>query len=129
MLAADSVVVYGGSIIGKPKDAADAVRILKTLSGNTHEVITGIAFLTGGKVYNESVVSEVTFNRLTDDFICDYVAGGSPLDKAGAYGIQDGDIAAAYKGSYTNIIGLPMERVTEILEEEGYLPKENVKWR
>lgn len=123
VLAADSVVVFGGKIIGKPKDAIDAKRILKALSGKKHEVMTGIAFLIGGRTYSECAVSEVWFNDLTDEFIDNYVATGSPLDKAGAYGIQDGGIVKTYRGSYTNIIGLPMERVTEILRAEKFLPE------
>ena len=123
VLSADSVVVFDGKIIGKPKDASDAVRILKSLSGKYHEVKTAFAFISDTFFYNETVTSKVLFNELSDEFILNYVATGSPLDKAGAYGIQDGNIVNAFEGSYTNIIGLPMERVTQILTAEDFLPK------
>ena len=86
--------------------------------------MTGVAFLTGGKVYNECVKTKVFFRRLDEAFIARYVATGSPLDKAGAYGIQDGGLAERIEGSYTNVVGLPMEYVRRILQAEGYLKEE-----
>ncbi len=121
VLAADSVVFFNGKIIGKPKDEADAVRILKALSGNRHEVKTAFAFISNDFFYNETVTTEVFFNELTDDFITEYVKTGSPLDKAGAYGIQDGNIVKRFNGSYTNVIGLPMERIIAVLKAENFL--------
>ena len=117
VIGADTIVVYRGEIIGKPKSAENAVEILKKLSGNVHEVFTGIAVLSDKKRYNETVVSKVKFKVLSAEFIKNYVESGKPMDKAGAYGIQDGDIAESYEGSLTNIIGLPMERITQILSE------------
>ena len=124
VLAADSAVVVGGKMLGKPKDEEDAKRMLRLLGGRAHEVMTGVAFLTGGKVYNECVRTKVFFRRLDEAFIARYVATGSPLDKAGAYGIQDGGLAERIEGSYTNVVGLPMEYVRRILQAEGYLKEE-----
>lgn len=121
VLGADSVVVTEGEILGKPADAAEAVQMLKKLSGKAHEVMTGIAFVTADKTYNECVKTKVYFNRLSDEFIKKYVATGSPLDKAGAYGIQDGGLVEKIEGSYSNVVGLPLERVEEILKAEGFL--------
>lgn len=121
VLSADSVVVFNGKIIGKPKDCADATRILKSLSGKCHEVKTAFAFVSDSFFYNEIVTTTVLFNELSDAFIVEYVKTGSPLDKAGAYGIQDGNIVKSYDGSYTNVIGLPMERVTAVLRAENFL--------
>lgn len=121
VLGADSVVVLDGEILGKPKDGADAVRMLRALSGRRHEVKTGIAFLTGGKTYSECVTTEVFLDELGESFIAAYVATGSPLDKAGAYGIQDGVPVREIKGSYSNVVGLPAERVAEILRAERFL--------
>lgn len=121
VLAADSVVFFCGEVIGKPKDEADAVRILKKLSGKNHEVKTAFAFISDGFFYNEIITTQVLFNELSSEFINEYVKTGSPLDKAGAYGIQDGNIVKSYNGSYTNVIGLPMERITALLKAENFL--------
>lgn len=123
VLGADSVVVAEGKILGKPADAAEAVKMLNMLSGKVHEVKTGIAFLTQEKTYSECVTTRVYMNELGEDFIARYVATGSPLDKAGAYGIQDGGLAEKTEGSYSNVIGLPLERVEEILKAEGFLDR------
>lgn len=116
-LGADTVVVYDGKIIGKPKNEADAKRILSELSGNVHEVVTGIAVVTENKTVVDAVVTKVYFNDLTEEFIDGYVSSGTAMDKAGAYGIQDGGFAKNVEGSFTNVIGLPMERTEEILKE------------
>ena len=124
VLSADSVVVFGGEVIGKPESPADAVNILKKLSGKEHLVKTAIAFIGDGFFYNECITSKVVFNELSDEFIKAYVESGSPLDKAGAYGIQDKGIVKEYYGSYDNIVGLPTERVDEILIKEGFKGRE-----
>ncbi|PWM75243.1 MAG: septum formation protein Maf [Bacillota bacterium] len=124
VLAADSAVVLGGEIFGKPKNAEDAKRMLRLLSGRAHEVMTGVAFLSAGKTVNECVTTKVFFNALGEEFISSYVAGGSPLDKAGAYGIQDGGLVEKIEGSYTNVVGLPMELVRELFKKEGFLTEE-----
>ncbi len=118
VIGADTVVYYGGKIIGKPKDAKEAEEYLKTLSGNTHTVVTGYAILSAKKRVSGHDVSHVTFNVLSESLIKEYVATGKPLDKAGAYGLQDGfDLTARYQGSYWNIVGLPIEKIEKELKE------------
>lgn len=124
VLGADTVVALGNEILGKPKDEADAARMLRLLGGKSHSVFTGIC-LVGKDKHNRDVAvrdvveTRVTFSVLTEEFIARYVASGSPMDKAGAYGIQDGGLAERYEGSYTNVVGLPTERLAEIFEELG----------
>ena len=117
VLGADTVVALDGVIFGKPKDEADARRMLKLLSGRTHSVYTGVCLL--GEKFRGEVVSEtkVTFYSLTDAWIEEYLQSGSPYDKAGAYGIQDGGLVSSYEGSYTNVVGLPVDEVKLLLEE------------
>lgn len=117
VVACDTIVVYGGKILGKPKDKADARATLAALSGKAHCVITGVCVRRGAKVacgYDRTVVR---FNALTEKFICDYVESGSPMDKAGSYGIQDGGVVAGYDGSYTNVVGLPVELTEKLIKE------------
>lgn len=112
VLGADTVVWHEGRLLGKPKDGADAARMLRSLSGKVHAVYTGWCLLGPGVDRCGAVRTEVEFNDLSEDFIREYVAGGSPLDKAGAYGIQDDALLVrAYRGSYTNIVGLPEEEL------------------
>lgn len=117
IIAADTIVVYKNTILGKPVDKDDAVRILKTLSGNTHLVITGVSLrLTdeNGRIYSSCDFNEqtkVTFAALTQQEIEDYIATGSPFDKAGAYGIQDdwGSVfVSSIEGDYYNVVGFPL---------------------
>lgn len=116
VIGSDTTVVLDGSILNKPVDATDAVRMLKMLSGRTHTVHTGLAIVVPDTYHvSPSVVSrqtDVTFRQLDDDEIHAYVAGGSPMDKAGAYGIQD-DFGAVFvshvAGCYYTIVGLPLE--------------------
>lgn len=117
VIACDTIVVYGGKILGKPKDKTDAVSTLKMLSGNAHSVITGVCVRCGNKKITDSESTEVFFNDLSEEFIKQYVAGGSPMDKAGSYGIQDGGVVKSFTGSYTNVVGLPVELVKKIFEE------------
>ena len=117
VIGCDTVVVYGGKILGKPKDAADAENTLKMLSGRSHCVVTGVCVRLGDKKITRFESTEVVFNVLSEEFIKSYVAGGSPMDKAGSYGIQDGGIVKSYSGSYTNVVGLPVELVGEMIEE------------
>ena len=117
VLGADTVVYFGGKIIGKPKDEKEAKRYLQMLSGKTHTVVTGYAVLSANKRVIGHDVSHVTFNVLPGSLINDYVATGKPLDKAGAYGLQDGfDLVSRYEGSYWNIVGLPIERIEKELK-------------
>ncbi len=119
VLGADTVVYYNGEILGKPIDRAHAKRMLKTLSGKTHEVVTGYCVIaSGGVLINDYCVTKVVFNDLSDELINEYVNSGFSDGKAGAYGIQDGfPLVKCYDGSYTNVIGLPTEKVFPILNE------------
>lgn len=117
VIACDTIVVFGSEILGKPKNAADAEATLKKLSGKTHYVITGVCVQSPQKKLVRFERTEVRFNILSDDFIREYVNGGSPLDKAGSYGIQDEGVVKEYHGSYTNVVGLPVTLVKKMLEE------------
>ena len=122
ILAADTTVVLGNEIMGKPKDAADAIRMLRALSGQRHQVITGICLMRGNEILRDIEYTDVWFSALTDDEIKDYVASGEPMDKAGAYGIQG--LASRFidriNGSYTNVVGLPVALVYRRLLELGH---------
>ena len=120
VIAADTVVVIGNEIIGKPKDKEDAYKMLRKLSGNTHYVYTAYEISKDDKVVSGIVETEVLFNDLSDDLINRYIASGSPLDKAGAYGYQDNDqfpIVKKINGSITNVIGFPVEDIKEDLKK------------
>lgn len=119
VVGADTVVVHGGRIIGKPADEKDAFEILKELSGSTHSVYTGVCVISNGRQRVFVQKSRVRFYTLTDNQINDYIASGSPMDKAGAYGIQDSGFVANIRGSYTNVMGLPVEKLRKILKKEG----------
>lgn len=121
MIAADTVVVLDGKILGKPKDAADAVRMLTELSGRTHKVLTGVAVSFQGRQLAEVCETEVIFRTLTAAEIADYVATGEPLDKAGAYGIQGRGAVFVEKinGCYNNVVGLPLTRLHLMLAKLG----------
>lgn len=117
ILAADTVVVINGKILGKPKDKADAFGMLKALSGNTHYVYTGVCIKFGEK--SESFVgkSAVEFYELSDSEINAYIETGEPMDKAGAYGIQGKGavLVKGINGDYFNIVGLPVAQVSRKL--------------
>ena len=118
VLGADTVVVLEDKILGKPKDKADAKSMLESLSSKTHKVITGYAIVSKTKTVQRHEVTEVTFKNLTDKVVSDYVNTGSPLDKAGAYGIQDGDfLVEKIDGDYDNVVGLPVYKIKKILTE------------
>ncbi len=117
VIGCDTVVAFEGEILGKPKDRGEAARTLKRLSGKTHYVITGVCVRNKHRKITDFDKTEVKFNILSDDFIKIYVDGGSPLDKAGSYGIQDGGIVKEYFGSYTNVVGLPVTLVRKMLQE------------
>lgn len=121
VIAADTVVVLDGKILGKPKDAADAVRMLTELSGRTHNVLTGVAVSFDGRQLAEVCETEVIFRTLTAAEIADYVATGEPLDKAGAYGIQGRGAVFVEKinGCYNNVVGLPLTRLHLMLAKLG----------
>ena len=121
VLGSDTVVVFDGKVLGKPKDEEDAFSMLSTLSGNTHEVYTGVCILypqsdgEQGELL-EADCTEVVFERLTEEKIWEYISTGSPMDKAGAYGIQDGGLVKEIKGSFTGVVGLPIELVKRMIE-------------
>ena len=120
IISADTIVVLNNKIIGKPKDEIDAMKILKELSNQTHYVYTGFAIHYQGKLIVDVVETKVIFNKLNDELIKDYVKSGSPLDKAGAYGIQDNDNFPIIKniiGSYDNVVGFPVKEIKEKIEE------------
>ena len=120
IISADTIVVLDDKIIGKPVDKADAKRILKELSGKTHYVHTGFRIKYSSKEIINHVTSEVIFNDLSDELIDKYVASGSPLDKAGAYGVQDNDKYPIIKkviGSIDNVIGFPLKEIKEAIEQ------------
>jgi septum formation protein len=116
VLAADTVVVVDGLILGKPVDAADARRMLRLLSGRTHVVMTGVS-LSNARIRTEVEVTSVQFSVLSDEEITWYVASGEPVDKAGAYAIQG--LASRFvrriDGSYSNVVGLPVGLVYRML--------------
>ena len=118
VLCADTTVALGRVILGKPDNEQDAVRILKTLSGQTHRVLTAVAVACGHRRSLSVSVSKVTFAPMKLSEIKAYVATGEPFGKAGAYGVQG--MAAAYiseiKGSYTGIMGLPLFETAELLK-------------
>ena len=116
VLGSDTVVVFRGEVLGKPKDEADARRMLSELSGNTHEVYTGVCIVCGEEEYIRSACTEVVFEKLTASQIEEYIVTGSPMDKAGAYGIQDGGLVKEIRGSYSNVVGLPMELLGEMIK-------------
>ncbi len=114
IITADTVVINNGEVLGKPRDNAEAVEMLKALSGHTHKVITGVTITTIEKQMTFSAVTEVEFAELSDVEIQEYVETFKPLDKAGAYGIQEwiGCIGVkGINGSYYNVMGLPLHRL------------------
>ena len=118
VITADTIVVLGDEVMGKPHDEADASRMLHELSGHTHQVITGVTLTTRERQQSFSVFTDVTFKQLSDDEIHYYVTHYRPFDKAGSYGIQEwiGYIGVtALNGSYFNVMGLPVQRIYEAL--------------
>ena len=114
IITADTVVIAGDEVMGKPHDASDARRMLHKLSNCSHQVTTGVCLMTKDKKRNFSVTTDVTFKQLTDDEIDYYVEKYRPFDKAGAYGIQEwiGYIGVTgLSGSYFNVMGLPVQRI------------------
>ena len=119
LITADTIVVVGNKILGKPRNAADAKTMLALLSGRTHQVVTGVSLTTQHKQVAFKVVTDVTFKALSQTEINYYVDTYKPLDKAGAYGVQEwiGYIGVtALNGSYYNVMGLPVQRVYEELQ-------------
>lgn len=119
VITADTIVVLGSQVMGKPHDANAACSMLRQLSGQTHQVITGVTLTTKERQTSFSVETDVTFKNLSDEEIDYYVTNYQPFDKAGAYGIQEwiGHIGVTgMSGSYFNVMGLPVQRIYEVLK-------------
>ena len=127
VLGADTVVVCDGEIMGKPVNAADAERMLRLLAGRTHHVVTGVAVVWGAGAEVAAEVTQVTMNTISADEIAAYVAGGEPMDKAGAYAIQGfaGRWIPRINGCYFNVVGLPLALVTSLIE--GAMQRRNMQ--
>ena len=119
VIAADTIVVCEDRVLGKPKDAAEAVEMLSALSGRDHQVMTGCTVLRGETVQTFTEVTDLHFRELSRKEIENYVASGEPMDKAGAYGIQGGAALFCERmvGDYYNVMGLPVCRLGQVLKE------------
>ena len=126
VLGADTVVVLDGRLLGKPQDDADAVEMLRLLSGRGHQVVTGIAIANAatGSLNSSSVASVVCFRPLSEAEIAGYVATGEPRDKAGAYAIQGlgSQLVHDFQGCFSNVVGLPLCETARLLREVGIFP-------
>lgn len=119
VIAADTIVVCGGEILGKPRDTADAYRMLRLLSGRDHQVMTGMTLLRGQTCRTVTEITDIHFRELSDREIHAYIRTGEPMDKAGSYGIQGGAALFAQHlvGDYYNVMGLPVCRLSQLLRE------------
>lgn len=119
LITSDTIVVLNEEVMGKPTDREDAFRMLRALSGKTHQVITGIVIRSDQDEFVRNVTTRVTFRQLTEEMLAHYIDNFQPYDKAGAYGIQEwiGLVGVAkLEGSYTNVVGLPTCELNEMLE-------------
>ena len=118
VISSDTLVELGGVALGKPIDEADAYRLLRSLSGKAHNVHTGVAIHAGGRVYSGVASTAVHFREMTDEEIYNYIATGDPMDKAGAYGIQNGGglFVTKYDGDYDTVVGLSIRLVKQLLQ-------------
>lgn len=117
VIGCDTVVELNSKILGKPKSRSNALEMLNTLSGKTHNVHTGVCIICGGEIYSFCETTAVAFRELSAQEMAHYVDGGGAMDKAGAYGIQECDFVENYVGSYDNVVGFPTERIAELLRE------------
>lgn len=124
VIGADTIVVIDEAILGKPRDTADAARMLGLLSGRTHSVYTGAALVHGNVEHAGVECTEVTFRELSEEVISRYVASGEPMDKAGAYAIQGKGsvLIKSISGCYPNVVGLPLYRLSLLLSKLGIEP-------
>jgi septum formation protein len=122
VLGADTTVLLGDTLLEKPTDEADALRMLRALQGRTHQVITAIALKARGEIRQATDVTLVTFRSCDDAFLEAYIATGEPMDKAGAYGIQGYGAALVERieGDFFSVMGLPVRLVLRLLEEAGF---------
>jgi len=121
VIGADTIVVVDGKVFGKPKDYNEAVRMLTILAGRDHIVISGVAVVKGGGIVSGFSTTTVTFRPLSQSEIERYVATGEPMDKAGAYAIQGRGalLVKGITGCYTNVVGLPLVKLSELLRQIG----------
>lgn len=121
IVAADTLVFLDGAALGKPADAEDAKRMLRSLSGRSHQVFTGVCVCRGSTILTEHEKSDVWFRPLTEEEICGYVATGEPMDKAGAYGAQGfgSMLVSRIDGDFFNVMGLPVCRLYGMLKQFG----------
>ena len=119
VIAADTIVVCSGQVLGKPRDTEDAFRMLRLLSGRDHQVMTGMTVLRGNHCVTTTEITDIHFRELTDSEILRYIRSGELMDKAGSYGIQGGAALFAEKlsGVYYNVMGLPVCRLGQILKQ------------
>ena len=119
VIAADTIVVCEGQVLGKPVDADDAFRMLRMLSGRDHQVMTGMTVLRGTQCITTTEITDIHFRQMSDREIWNYIRTGEPMDKAGSYGIQGGAALFAEKisGDYYNVMGLPVCRLGQILKQ------------
>ena len=122
VIGADTIVVLGNKILGKPKDHCDAANMLKSLSGKWHSVISGVTVLDNKYAKSESfyVETKVKFSEMSDEEIDDYIKTNEPMDKAGAYGIQGigSKFVEEIEGDYFNVVGLPLQKLYTVLKKE-----------
>lgn len=120
VIAADTIVYCDGMILGKPSDRSDAVRMLTRLSGNVHEVYTGMTVMSGSRTITMHEATKVYFREVSPIEIENYINADNPYDKAGAYGIQDrsGIFAERLEGDFYTVVGLPLCRLTQILSDD-----------
>jgi septum formation protein len=118
VIGADTLVAVNNQVLGKPQDEEEAAAMLKQLSARTHTVYTGVAVISEGKAHTAVESTQVTFCRMSDDEIHDYIATGEPMDKAGAYGIQGfgGKFITGIEGCFFNVMGLPLNRLYNMLK-------------
>ena len=121
VVAADTIVVVAGRVLGKPRDEEEALEMLRSLSGRDHQVMTGMTVLCGEEAVTVTEVTDIHFRELSEGEIRAYIATGEPMDKAGAYGIQGGAalFATHLSGDYYNVMGLPVCRLAVILRQFG----------
>lgn len=124
LLAADTEVIFNGSLLGKPSSEGEAIQTLKRLSGQTHEVITAVQVIDSlsGNCHSHIETTKILFKTLSEDEICNYVATQEPMDKAGSYGIQGhaGQWVERIDGDFDNVVGLPVKAVAALIQSQGW---------
>ena len=122
IIAADTVVVFEGEILNKPRDAGEAFEMLSRLRGRTHRVLTGVCLRLADEFWCEHEETRVTFGAASDEWLRAYIGTGEPLDKAGAYGAQGRGalLVERIEGDYFNVVGLPLFRLARMLRERGF---------